>query len=236
MAKEGGMSRDMGMSKQMGMSNGHEGHFYLQTNEIRNSVIHYHRLANGTLTEVERVATRGAGSGTYKPISGQENAPNSFEGAGSVHPLTRSQISVCHKRRGQFGFQLRRRRPGQAQTYRALPNRWHILPRRTCFTWSTPSDPIISGSCRSPVMASSRRARSDTRRIHRRQHTVSQLWVCSHQTRNFSLSAPRSICPLRSLAPIRAVHQFSGCLGQPANSVLLLQMRRIPMVAIGMPA
>jgi hypothetical protein len=58
MAKEGGMSRDMGMSKQMGMSNGHGGHLYLQTNEIRNSVIHYHRLANGTLTEVER-ALRG---------------------------------------------------------------------------------------------------------------------------------------------------------------------------------
>jgi len=56
----------------------------MQTNEIRNSVIHYHRLANGTLTEVKRVATGGAGSGTYKPISGQESAPNSFEGAASV--------------------------------------------------------------------------------------------------------------------------------------------------------
>jgi 6-phosphogluconolactonase (cycloisomerase 2 family) len=33
---------------------------------------------------VERVATGGTGSGTYKPISGQESAPNSFEGAGSV--------------------------------------------------------------------------------------------------------------------------------------------------------
>ena len=29
-------------------------------------------------------ATGGAGSGTFKPISGQENAPNAFEGAGSV--------------------------------------------------------------------------------------------------------------------------------------------------------
>jgi 6-phosphogluconolactonase (cycloisomerase 2 family) len=83
MNKEVSMSRDMGMSKEMGM-NGRGGHLYIQTNEIRNSVIHYHRLANGTLTEVERVATGGAGSGTYKPISGQESAPNSFEGAASV--------------------------------------------------------------------------------------------------------------------------------------------------------
>src|SRR6201998_771953 len=74
---------EMEMSQQMGM-NGHGGHLYMQTNEIKNVVIHYHRSANGTLTEVERVATGGAGSGTFKPISGQESAPNSFEGAGSV--------------------------------------------------------------------------------------------------------------------------------------------------------
>jgi len=56
----------------------------MQTNEIRNSVVHYRWSATGTLTEVERVATGGAGSGTFKPISGQESAPNAFEGAGSV--------------------------------------------------------------------------------------------------------------------------------------------------------
>jgi hypothetical protein len=33
---------------------------------------------------VERVVTGGAGSGTFKPISGQESAQNAFEGAGSV--------------------------------------------------------------------------------------------------------------------------------------------------------
>jgi len=77
------MAQAMGTSREMGMS-GRGGHLFMQTNEIRNSVIHYHRLANGTLTEVERVATGGAGSGTYKPISGQESAPNSFEGAASV--------------------------------------------------------------------------------------------------------------------------------------------------------
>ncbi len=60
------------------------GHLYMQTNEIRNSVVHYRWSASGTLTEVERVATGGVGSGTFKPISGQESAPNAFEGAGSV--------------------------------------------------------------------------------------------------------------------------------------------------------
>ena len=83
MAKDMGMSNEMGMSKQLGM-NGRSGHLYMQTNEVKNVIIHYHRSANGGLTEVERVATGGAGSGTYKPISGQESAPNSFEGAGSV--------------------------------------------------------------------------------------------------------------------------------------------------------
>lgn len=70
------------MSSEMSM-NGH-GHLYMQTNEVNNILIHYHRSANGTLTEVERVATGGAGSGTFKPISGQDSAPNSFEGAGSI--------------------------------------------------------------------------------------------------------------------------------------------------------
>jgi NAD(P)-dependent dehydrogenase (short-subunit alcohol dehydrogenase family) len=60
------------------------GHLYMQTNEVRNCVVHYRRGANGAITEVERTATSGAGSGTFKPISGQESAPNAFEGAGSV--------------------------------------------------------------------------------------------------------------------------------------------------------
>src|ERR1700747_2555630 len=60
------------------------GHLYTQTNEIENAIIHYQRGANGMLTEVERVRTGGAGSGEFKPISGQESAPNAFEGAASV--------------------------------------------------------------------------------------------------------------------------------------------------------
>jgi 6-phosphogluconolactonase (cycloisomerase 2 family) len=61
-----------------------DGHLYIQTNEIENTVIHYQRSANGMLTEAERVRTRGAGSGKFKPISGQERPPNAFEGAGSI--------------------------------------------------------------------------------------------------------------------------------------------------------
>ena len=74
--------KNMSMSRERGL--GHVGHLYMQTNEVENRIVHYHRSANGTLTEVERVATGGAGSGVFKPISGQESAPNSFEGAGSV--------------------------------------------------------------------------------------------------------------------------------------------------------
>ena len=60
------------------------GPLYMQTNEIQNAIIHYRRDGGGALTEVERVLTGGAGSGTFKPISGQASAPNAFEGAGSV--------------------------------------------------------------------------------------------------------------------------------------------------------
>ena len=72
------------MSKEMNMSNQRGGHLYMQTNEIRNSVVHYRWSASGALTEVDRVSTGGAGSGVFKPISGQESAPNAFEGAHSV--------------------------------------------------------------------------------------------------------------------------------------------------------
>jgi 6-phosphogluconolactonase (cycloisomerase 2 family) len=84
MPNEMGMSPQMGMSREMGMSNGHGGHLYIQTNEVQNAIICYRRDANGVLTEVERCPTGGAGSGTFKPISGQESAPNAYEGAGSV--------------------------------------------------------------------------------------------------------------------------------------------------------
>src|SRR5262245_54004719 len=81
MAKERNPSLDMGRPT---MSNKESGHLYMQTNEVRNAVIHYRRSANGELVEMERTLTGGAGSGTFKPISGQESAPNAFEGAASL--------------------------------------------------------------------------------------------------------------------------------------------------------
>lgn len=78
MANEAMMMKDMSMAKRQ------PGHLYIQTNEIQNAIIHYERDETGSLAEVERVSTGGAGSGEFKPISGQESAPNSFEGAGSV--------------------------------------------------------------------------------------------------------------------------------------------------------
>jgi 6-phosphogluconolactonase (cycloisomerase 2 family) len=66
----------------MGMPGG--GHLYMQTNETQNAVIHFRRHPDGTITEVERTSTGGSGSGVFKPTSGEESAPNAFEGADSV--------------------------------------------------------------------------------------------------------------------------------------------------------
>jgi hypothetical protein len=59
------------------------GHLYIQTNETSNAIIHYLRSPSGTITEVERIPTGGAGSGVFRPIYEAEG-PNAFEGAGSV--------------------------------------------------------------------------------------------------------------------------------------------------------
>jgi hypothetical protein len=56
------MGTEMNMSKQMSM-NGHGGHLYMQTNEVKNAIIHYYRSTNGALTEVERCLTGGSGAG-----------------------------------------------------------------------------------------------------------------------------------------------------------------------------
>jgi len=59
-------------------------HVYIQTNEVENLVIDFHRAANGELREAGRIATGGKGSGEFKPVTGEASAPNAFEGAGSV--------------------------------------------------------------------------------------------------------------------------------------------------------
>jgi 6-phosphogluconolactonase (cycloisomerase 2 family) len=60
------------------------GHLYTQTNEVTNAVIHYHRAADGTISEADRHLTGGAGSGGYNPIINRDSTPNPFEGARSV--------------------------------------------------------------------------------------------------------------------------------------------------------
>jgi hypothetical protein len=60
------------------------GHVYMQTNETQNRIMDFGRNADGQLKLLESIPTGGAGSGVFKPISGQESAPNAFEGAGSV--------------------------------------------------------------------------------------------------------------------------------------------------------
>jgi hypothetical protein len=60
-----------------------DGNLYMQTNETKNAIIHYRWSADGKLTEVERVATGGAGSGLISPIY-HISRPNHHEGAGSV--------------------------------------------------------------------------------------------------------------------------------------------------------
>lgn len=87
------MPNEMSMPTEMMSPNGRAGNLYMQTNEVNNVIVHYHRSASGAVTEVERAATGGAGSGEYKPISNQDSAPNAFEGAGQRHPLGRFGVS-----------------------------------------------------------------------------------------------------------------------------------------------
>ena len=152
------MPKEMSMSNEMSTPNGRGGHLYMQTNEVKNAVVHYHRSANGTLTEVERVATGGAGSGVFKPISGQDSAPNAFEGAGSVILSPDRQFPVCDERRRQFGLQLQLWAKTAGSLY-WTPNRpatpWKegaarqnhspMMRRGACFTCCTHSAPTISG-------------------------------------------------------------------------------------------
>src|SRR5262249_16039427 len=70
-----GKQPEMGMHREMAMSSQDVGHLYMQTIEVRNCVVHYRRATNGTLTEVERVATGGARSRTFQPSTGQETPP-----------------------------------------------------------------------------------------------------------------------------------------------------------------
>ena len=59
-------------------------HLYSQTNESENAVIHYSRNADGTLNEMERVATNGKGTNGFKVTTGEKSAPDPLLSASSV--------------------------------------------------------------------------------------------------------------------------------------------------------
>jgi hypothetical protein len=148
----------MSMSKEMSMPGQHGGHLYMQTNEIRNAIIHYSRSANGMITEVERIPTGSAGSGTFKPISGQDSAPNSFEGAGSLvltpdrrflFAANGGDNSVSSFGVGDDGAGSRcwtaRRRETRSREGAAPPSRWPMPPRAARFLCCTRSAPTTFG-------------------------------------------------------------------------------------------
>lgn len=61
------------------------GSLYIQSNASEsNEVFHYGRAADGRLTLIGKHPTGGKGSGTFKPLTGQDPGPNAFEAAGSV--------------------------------------------------------------------------------------------------------------------------------------------------------
>ena len=61
------------------------GSLYIQSNAAEaNDVFHYGRRKDGTLSLIGKHPTGGKGSGTYKPLTGQDPGPNAFEAAGAV--------------------------------------------------------------------------------------------------------------------------------------------------------
>jgi len=96
-------------------------HLYTQTNETSNKIIHYARNADGTLVEVERVATGGKGTNGYKILTRQKSAPDNLVSVGPVilsadnsmlFAVNASDSSVSSFSVGQDGkLQLRDRQP-----------------------------------------------------------------------------------------------------------------------------
>ena len=80
------------------------GHLYLQTNEVRNSVIHYRRARNGVICEAGRVSTGGSGSGTLNYRSSPFGIV--VEGAYGVILTPGPAVSVLCQCGGQLGLQF----------------------------------------------------------------------------------------------------------------------------------
>lgn len=67
------------------------GHVYMLTNEVRSAVAHYVRTPQGTITEVERCLTGGAGAG---PLNYRSNPMGVIVEGAQRAPLARSEPPV----------------------------------------------------------------------------------------------------------------------------------------------
>ena len=103
--KEMSMPNEMSIPTEMMSPKSRAGHLYMQTNEVKTVIVYYHRSASGALTEVERIATGGAGSGEYKPINNQIARRMLSRGPGSVILSADSAFPICDQRRRQFSLQ-----------------------------------------------------------------------------------------------------------------------------------
>jgi hypothetical protein len=138
-------------------SNNGGGPLYMQTNEIRNAIIHYHRDATGALTEVERVPTGAPvpGPSSRSAVRRARQMPLKARAASSSRRIgsfcsrptaatIRSRASVSAKTAGSRGStSSRRETPSRERVARLNP--WPMPPRRACFTCCTHSAPTICG-------------------------------------------------------------------------------------------
>jgi 6-phosphogluconolactonase (cycloisomerase 2 family) len=60
------------------------GNVYTQSNETENKVINFRQETDGRLTEVQRIATGGRGTGGYTPVTGETSSPDSLVSSNSV--------------------------------------------------------------------------------------------------------------------------------------------------------
>lgn len=59
-------------------------HVYVNANDVNNHVIHFVRRSDGSLLEMDRVLTKGAGTGEFKPLTGQASAPDALVSDGAI--------------------------------------------------------------------------------------------------------------------------------------------------------
>jgi hypothetical protein len=91
------------------------GNVYTQTNETENKVINFRQEADGRLTEVQRIATGGRGTGGYTPVTGEMSSPRLPGQLQLGHREPRQALPFRGERRRQqrlLLFDRRRRHAG----------------------------------------------------------------------------------------------------------------------------